>query len=155
MKSLNWLSPSATAFSKSFWTAGGASNLWWKTNNYFTLLKSILPTFDDTAVILHNLFIIFNPCFFQIFGQIFSCCKIDIFFEVCHKPAMIWLDSIILCTAPSDVLVPVIPPNHLGSSLIVFSMTWSGGNLLQLPLDLLTEKWPFYEFMVDSWMSKI
>ena len=117
-------------------------HLWWKTEKFFTLLKWILPTFDDAAAMLHNFSIIFNPCFVQIFDNTFSRCKIDTL-QFAISLAMIGLDSIHLWTALCNVLISIFPPDTFCSLLIVCFMTWSGGNLLKLLLDLLTEKWPF------------
>ena len=43
-------------------------------------------------------------------------------------------------TVPSDVLIAIIPPDPFCFLLNVCSMTWSNGNSLKFPLDLLTEK---------------
>ena len=51
-----------------------------------------------------------------------------------------WID---LCTAPVNVLIPVIPPAPFCSLLIVCSVTWSEESILSVPLVFLTVKWPF------------
>ena len=115
-------------------------NLWWKTNIFFTMLKWILSTLWYCS----NVLIIFNLFFTQIFGKIFSGCKIDTFFEVWHKSSddMTWQYLPLSCSIQCTYSI-IIPPDPFCSLLIVCSMTWSGGSFLKLSLAFLTEKWPF------------
>ena len=98
-------------------------DLWWKTNKFFTMLKWILSTFDDTAA-MHNFLTIFNPCFAQILQNIFSCSRLALSLKFAVSPVMNWLGSIHLWTAPPDVLIPIISPDPCCSLLIVCTMTW-------------------------------
>ena len=115
-------------------------DLWIMTNNCFTFLKWMLPTFDDTITILHNVYIIFNPYFAQIFRNIFFVARLTVPLKFAISPAMIWLDNIHLWTASFDVFNPIMNPFCF--LLTICSRTCSGVNLLKLSLDLLKENWP-------------
>ena len=143
MKSLNQLSSIVAAFIKSFWTAGDASIC----NDRPTIISICSNGFSQLLRELYQSCTTFAAFLISILpkslGKIFLDARLTLSLKLAISPAMIWLDSIHLWSTPSNVLIPIIPPDPFCSMLIICSMTWSGGNLLKLPLDLLTEKGPF------------
>ena len=70
-------------------------------------------------------------------------------------PAIVWLDRIHLCTAPVDILIPIIPPTPLYSLLTVCSITCSiRGKHIECSTCPPNCKITIQKFKINIWMGR-